>query len=75
MYNICTYIQQYTRITVLDNPSSPIFHFLSFSFLSTVVTAVLTYHLGWVYTILSPHDRQVVSFESIATHQAIYVCT
>ncbi|XP_024874197.1 folliculin-interacting protein 2 isoform X1 [Temnothorax curvispinosus] len=29
-------------------------------FLSTVVTAVLTYHLGWVYTVLSPHDRQMI---------------
>ncbi|EFN82828.1 Folliculin-interacting protein 2 [Harpegnathos saltator] len=29
-------------------------------FLSTVVTAVLTYHLGWVYTVLSSHDRQTV---------------
>ncbi|XP_018056120.1 PREDICTED: folliculin-interacting protein 2 isoform X2 [Atta colombica] len=29
-------------------------------FLSTVVTAVLTYHLGWVYTVLSPHDRHMI---------------
>ncbi|XP_014480714.1 PREDICTED: folliculin-interacting protein 2 [Dinoponera quadriceps] len=29
-------------------------------FLSTVVTAVLTYHLGWVYTVLSPRDRQMM---------------
>ncbi|KAL6261448.1 hypothetical protein P5V15_006540 [Pogonomyrmex californicus] len=29
-------------------------------FLSTVVTAVLTYHLGWVYTVLSPRDRHMI---------------
>ncbi|XP_076233980.1 folliculin-interacting protein 2 [Calliopsis andreniformis] len=29
-------------------------------FLSTVVTAVLTYHLGWIYTALPPHDRQLM---------------
>ncbi|XP_070169620.1 folliculin-interacting protein 1 isoform X2 [Polyergus mexicanus] len=29
-------------------------------FLSTVVTAVLTYHLGWIYTVLSPRDRQLI---------------
>ncbi|KAG7210913.1 hypothetical protein KM043_016290 [Ampulex compressa] len=29
-------------------------------FLSTVVTAVLTYHLGWVYTALPPHERCVM---------------
>ncbi|XP_026828341.1 folliculin-interacting protein 1 isoform X2 [Ooceraea biroi] len=29
-------------------------------FLSTVVTAVLTHHLGWVYTVLSPRDRQMI---------------
>ncbi|XP_072767771.1 folliculin-interacting protein 1 isoform X2 [Anoplolepis gracilipes] len=29
-------------------------------FLSTVVTAVLTYHLGWIYTVLSPRDRQMI---------------
>ncbi|XP_012540065.2 folliculin-interacting protein 1 isoform X2 [Monomorium pharaonis] len=29
-------------------------------FLSTVVTAVLTYHLGWVYTVLSPNDRHMI---------------
>ncbi|KAL6423569.1 hypothetical protein ACFW04_010245 [Cataglyphis niger] len=29
-------------------------------FLSTVVTAVLTYHLGWIYTVLSPRDRQTI---------------
>lgn len=29
-------------------------------FLSTVVTAVLTYHLGWIYTVQSPHDRQMI---------------
>lgn len=41
----------------------PIFISASFSFLSTVVTAVLTYHLGWVYTVLSPHDRHMVSLK------------
>ncbi|XP_033187275.1 folliculin-interacting protein 1 [Bombus vancouverensis nearcticus] len=29
-------------------------------FLSTVVTAVLTYHLGWIYTTLPIHDRQLM---------------
>ncbi|XP_054005058.1 folliculin-interacting protein 1 isoform X1 [Hylaeus anthracinus] len=29
-------------------------------FLSTVVTAVLTYHLGWIYTTLPVHDRQLM---------------
>ncbi|XP_076293678.1 folliculin-interacting protein 2 [Lasioglossum baleicum] len=29
-------------------------------FLSTVVTAVLTYHLGWIYTALPIHDRQLM---------------
>lgn len=29
-------------------------------FLSTVVTAVLMYHLGWVYTILPAHERQAM---------------
>ncbi|KAI4478169.1 hypothetical protein M0804_012127 [Polistes exclamans] len=29
-------------------------------FLSTVVTAVLMYHLGWVYTILPANDRQMM---------------
>lgn len=29
-------------------------------FLSTIVTAVLTYHLGWIYTVLPPHDRQMI---------------
>lgn len=29
-------------------------------FLSTVVTAVLTYHLGWIYTTLPLHDRQLM---------------
>nr|XP_034192058.1 folliculin-interacting protein 2 isoform X2 [Osmia lignaria]XP_034192059.1 folliculin-interacting protein 2 isoform X2 [Osmia lignaria] len=29
-------------------------------FLSTVVTAVLTYHLGWIYTTLPVQDRQLM---------------
>lgn len=29
-------------------------------FLSTVVTAVLTYHLGWIYTALPYHDRKLM---------------
>ncbi|CAK9801973.1 Folliculin-interacting protein 2 [Anthophora plagiata] len=29
-------------------------------FLSTVVTAVLTYHLGWIYTTLPTNDRQLM---------------
>nr|XP_031836282.1 folliculin-interacting protein 2 isoform X1 [Nomia melanderi] len=29
-------------------------------FLSTVVTAVLTYHLGWIYTTLPVRDRQLM---------------
>ncbi|XP_012267523.2 folliculin-interacting protein 2 isoform X1 [Athalia rosae] len=33
-------------------------------FLSTLVTAVLTHHLGWVHTVLSSSDRQLV--ESLA---------
>ena len=31
-----------------------------FSFLSTMLTAVLTHHLGWVHTVLSGFNRQMV---------------
>lgn len=49
------------REYITDRSNVPVLKSVHFSFLSTVVTAVLTYHLGWVYTVLSQSDRQMVS--------------
>lgn len=61
-----TFIKSFSYFAILQNTSKqPIFqknaeipssneNLKHFSFLSTLVTAVLTYHLGWVSTVLPP---------------------